>query len=246
MAINECQKIRRLPGYIWILENVRQTYASFEVERKSGNGSYKWINKIDNARAKRKNETGDTAMSSGWILLERIHLPRRTDAFSDALARMRHSTGHDAMRRTVIVFYWCHAVPSRLSLARPTSKATIPATSAPEAARRVACRKWSHRCRVLINQISTTIKAIMRHSDLFQRSVCLWFHSPLDFSVDLSLSVSKFFLKGLQKSSNSHKFSLIVRVRLAQAGNPDITNVFWGRLVGDTLFISHFLCYPPL
>jgi len=92
---------------------------------------------------------------------------------SDALARMRHSTGatgHDAMRRTVIVFYWCHAVPSRPSLARPTSKATIPATSASEAARRVACRKWSHRCRVLINQIST---AIMRHSDLFQRSVCL-------------------------------------------------------------------------
>lgn len=125
----------------------------------------------------------------------------------------------DAMQRTVIVFYWRRVVlahPARVSLATPTSRAAIPATSASEAVRRVACRKWSHRCRVLINQISTTITAIMWHSDLFQRTVCLWvtLHSQLISQLDLSQSQSLF--RGLRKSSNStHKFSLIVRVRLA-------------------------------
>jgi len=133
------------------------------VGRKSGNAeSYKRINKIDSARAKRKMTKPatprcprDGSFPKGFVS-------------TDALAQMRHSTETtrcNAIRRIVIVFYWRRVVlarPSRVSLAKPTSKAVIPATSAPEAARRVAYRKWIHRCRALINQISITITAHMR------------------------------------------------------------------------------------
>lgn len=131
----------------------------------------------------------------------------------DALARMRHSTRCsamqcDPMRRIVIVSYWRRAVLvslSRVSLAKPTSKAAIPATSASEAARRAACRKWIHRCRVLINQISTTISQ-RSCDDPSSSGVSLsLIHSPLDFSVDL---LGSGLFKRLRKSSNSHKLSL--------------------------------------
>lgn len=84
-----------------------------------------------------------------------------------------------AMRRIVIVFYWRRAVLARLSrvsLASPMSKAAIPATSASGAVRRAACRKWIHRCRVLINQISTTIS--QQSCDELSSSgvsLCFWF-----------------------------------------------------------------------
>lgn len=159
------------------------------------------------------------------------------DALGCARARIRPT------RCTVIVFYCRRVVlarPARMSSARPTSRAASPATSASEAGRRAACRKWIHRCRVLMNQISTTITAINalpagRH----------WFTLHSDFSA--GLSVSRLF-KGL--SSNSHKFSLIVRVRLEGTGNP-VTGVPRGRggregLVGDFLFSLVAPCYSPL
>lgn len=67
------------------------------VRRKSGNaGRNKRINKIDTVRAERKTTSGDAAMSSGWILPERIRRVRG-EMHSDALTRMRHST--EATRR---------------------------------------------------------------------------------------------------------------------------------------------------
>lgn len=172
----------------------------------------------------------DAAMSSRWIFPKKMQ---------ECIWMRKCVIRRDAIRcdASVIVFYWRHVVlasPSQVSLAKPMSKAAIPATSASEVVRRVAYRKWIHRCRVLINQISTTITAIMRHSDFFQRSICFWFtlHSIHSSLLTVDLSVLRLFkrvteiVKLAQVSVNSLR--VIIRVRLAQARNPDVTDVSRG------------------
>lgn len=162
-----------------ISKNVRQIYVPLATEsrdekiggaREGGRQvAHKRINKIDSARAERK--TTEPTMSPRWI----FSVVPGGCTWICARANAPNSTGRrDAIRCTVIVFYWRRVVPAcpfRMSLARPTSRAASPATSASGVARRVACRKWIHRCRVLMNQISITITAIMRHFGLFRRSV---------------------------------------------------------------------------